>query len=263
MEKKQNFIIRFFKMILTGIKNFFFFIIFGLAYICVKPFFRCKVKGKEKIKKEGGKIFIANHYEIYGPLSMFLKFPYKFRPWVIDKMLDPTAIKHQMGLGIYSHYKKVPMWMKHIVVNLAGGLMIFVLKRAKAISVSRENARANIKTMSESVATLEKNKNIAIFPEYRYVEKGVGTFQTGFEHLGKYYYQKTKKSVDFYPIFISMTNKEMYVGDPITYNPSNDANAEKERIVTYLHSTMVQLYEEHEIKNPPKKRKNKKNINKK
>lgn len=259
MEKKPNFFVRFFKAVGNGIKNFFFFIIFGFAYIIVKPFFRCKVKGKENINKNNGKIFIANHYEIYGPLAMFLKFPFKFRPWVIDKMLDPKAIKEQMGLGIYSHYKKVPMWMKKIVVNLAGGLMIFVLKRAKAISVSRENARANLKTMSLSIETLEKNQNIAIFPEYRYVEKGVGTFQTGFEHLGKYYYQKTKKCVEFYPIFISMQNKEMYVGKPITYDPNNDANAEKEKIVTYLHSTMIKMFEENELNKPQKKRKKDKN----
>lgn len=263
MEKKPNVFVRFFSATGRGIKNFFFWIIFGLAYIFVKPFFRCKVKGKENIKSTSPKIFIANHYEIYGPLSMFLKFPYKFRPWVIDKMLDPKAIKEQMGLGIYSHYKKVPMWMKRFVVNLAGGFMIFVLKRAKAISVSRENARANIKTMNESIETLNKGTNILIFPEYRYVEKGVGTFQTGFEHLGKYYYQKTKKCVEFYPVFISMENKEMYIGEPITFNPNNDTNNEKEKIVNFLHSSMINMFEENEIKNPPKKRKNKqKNIKK-
>lgn len=256
MDKKPNIFVRFFRCIGRGIKNFFFWIVFVLAVIFVKPFFRCKVKGKENIKNKDAKVFIANHYEIYGPLAMFLKFPYKFRPWVIDKMLDPKAIKHQMGLGIYSHYKKVPMWMKKIVVNLAGGLMIFVLRRAKAISVSRENARANIKTMSESIETLNKNTNILIFPEYRYVEKGVGDFQTGFEHLGKYYYQKTKKCIEFYPVFISMQNKEMYIGESVTYNPDNDANHEKERIVTFLHSSMKNMFEENEMKNPPKKRKN-------
>lgn len=259
MNKKPNIFIRFFKAILNGIKNFFFWIIFGIAFIFMKLFFRCKVKGKENVTKNGSKIFIANHYEIYGPLAMFLKFPYSFKPWVIDKMLDPKAIKEQMGLGIYSHYKKVPMWIKKMFVSIAGGFVIFALKRAKAISVSRENARANLKTMSESVDTLNKNKNILIFPEYRYVESGVGTFQTGFEHLGKYYYQKTQKCVEFYPVFISMINKEMYIGKPIKFDPQNDPTAEKNRIVDYLYSSMTDMFKEHEIENPKKRKKSQKN----
>ena len=132
-------------------------------------------------------------------------------------------------------------------------MVLYVLtKRARGIPVSRDNPRSNIKTMQESIKTLEKKKSIVIFPEESYVSEGVGEFQTGFEHLAKYYYQKTGKKVTFYPIFISQINKKMYIEKPIIYNPENNPNEEKKRITDYLHNTMVESYIKNEQNNKKK-----------
>ena len=246
---KKNFIIRFFCAIGNAIKNFFLFITYWLLYIIAKPFIRCKVIGKKTVSKnDEARVFVANHYEIYGPISIFLRFPFKFRPWIIDKMLSPESIEEQMSLGVYSKFPKYPMWMKKLAVKVLKTLVLYTLtKRAKGIPVSRDNPRANIQTMQESTKTLNKGKNIVIFPEDTYVEQGVGEFQTGFEHLAKYYYQKTGKKITFYPIFISQINKKMYIESPIQYNPENDHNDEKKRITTYLHDAMVKSYNENEV----------------
>lgn len=253
---KKNYFKAFFKTIGKGIKNFFMFLTFCIAYIFVKPFIRCKIIGKKNVSKDDeARVFIANHYEIYGPLIIFLRFPYRFRPWVIDKMTSPESVEEQMGLGVYSKFPKYPMWMKKIAVKTLKNFMVFTMNNlAKAIPVSRENPRANIKTMQESVKTFEKGKNIVIWPELSYVEEGVGEFQTGFEHLAKYYHQKTGKKVSFYPIFISQVDKRMYIEKPITFNPENDPNDEKKRITTYLHNTMVETYKKQEVENPNSKR---------
>ena len=147
------------------------------------------------------------------------------------------------------------MWLKRIAVKTLKSIMVYTMtKKAKAIPVSRENPRANIKTMQESVETFEKGKDIVIFPELSYVDEGVGEFQTGFEHLAKYYHQKTGKKVTFYPVFISQINKKMYIEKPITFNPQNDSNDEKKKITTYLHDTMAATYIKEEVENPNLKR---------
>lgn len=264
-EKKKNIFARFFGAIGRGIKNFFLWLEYCILYIIFAPQARCKVRGKEKVQKsDEARVFVSNHYELFGPVSMYLSFPYKFKPWVIDKMLDKESVEKQMSISVYNNFQKYPMWLKKFGIRAVRNLMLYVMNRAGAISVSRENIRANIKTMNESVETLNKKKAILIFPELSYVQKGVGEFQTGFEHLGKFYYQKTGKKISFYPTFVSQDNKEIYIGDPIIYNPENDANEEKAKIVSYLHSSMKALYEEHEVNNPKlkknKKRKNKEKI---
>lgn len=248
---KKNPFKSFFAAIGKGFRNLFSFLIFWIVYIFGKPFIRCKLMGKENLLKEDeARVFVANHYEIYGPIAIFLRFPYKFRPWVIDKLTTPESVEHHMGLGIYGKFPKYPMWLKKFVVKTLKNVVIYTLtKRAKGIPVSRDNPRSNVKTMQESIKTLESGKSIIIFPEETYVDSGVGEFQTGFEHLAKYYWQKTGKKITFYPIFISQVNKKMYIEKPITFNPDNDPNEEKLAITTYLHDTMVKSYNDNELNN--------------
>lgn len=254
---KKNPIKTFFSAIGRGFRNFLSFLIFWIVYIFGKPFIRCKTIGKENLlNNDEARVFVANHYEIYGPIAIFLRFPYKFRPWVIDKLTTPESVEEHMGLGIYSKFPKYPMWLKKIVVKTLKNVVVYTLtKRAKGIPVSRDNPRANVKTMQESIKTLESGKSLVIFPEETYVESGVGDFQTGFEHLAKYYHQKTGKKISFYPIFISQINKKMYIEKPIVFNPNNDPNEEKQKITTYLHDTMVKSYENNELNNQTKNKK--------
>lgn len=248
-KKKKNIFIRFFCAVGRAINYFFCFIIFAIAWVFAKIFFRCKVKGKENINKtDEAQIFISNHYELFGPIAMFLRFPKRFRPWIIDKMMIPECVEKQMGLMIYNNYKKVPKWIKAIIIAIIKNLMVFTMKyMARGIPVSRENFRENLKTMKITTDELKKGKTIVIFPEKDYVNEGVGEFQTGFEHIAKYYYQKTGKKITFYPTFISQVNRTIYIEKPITFNPDNDFNDEKDRIVNYLKTSMVDSYKQNEV----------------
>lgn len=259
MKKKKNLALKIILFPLTIIKYFFLYLTFYLIYISIWPFTRCKVKGKKNVNKtDEARVFISNHYEIYGPLSVYMNFPYKFRPWIIDKMMNEKDIEKQMGLMIYNNYKHIPKFIKTIIIKCVKNLVVFIMHHAKGISVSREDLRANLETMRISSETLQKKKAIVIFPELWYRKEGVGEFQTGFEFIGKYHYGKTGKKISFYPMFISHKNKAMYIGKPIIYNPEKDAKIQKEEIITYLHDTMVFQYETEEVENLKNKKKTKK-----
>lgn len=217
--------------------------IFGVIFLLAQPFIWCWTKGKNNVQKtDEARVFVANHYEIYGPLIMFMRFPFKFRPWVIDKMCEPKSIEKQMSIGFYNNYKWLPKWFKVILVKIAKRLVLFAIKFARPIPVSRDNPRANIKTLQTSVDVLNKKTNIVIYPELSSVKEGVGEFMSGFEHIGKYFYQKTGKKVSFYPVFVSKKKNTMFIEKPIIYNPDNDANQEKERIVKELHDSIENSY---------------------
>ena len=255
MEKKRNAFVRFFCAIGRGIKRFFMFLMYILFYPFVKIATHCKVLGKENIdQSDEARVFLVNHYEIFGPVAMYLNFPIKNRIWIIDKMMNEADIEQQMGLMIYNNFPKVPRWLKTCVIKLVKSFIVYIFVcRAKGIPVSRENPRANIKAMEISCSEFEKGKAIILMPERWYVKEGVGEFQTGFEYIAKYTYKKTKKIVTFYPVFVSQVDKKIYVEKPIRYNPENDPNSEKDRIITYCHDEMVKSYKLHEVDNPSKK----------
>ena len=251
MAKKKNIFVRFFSAIGYGIKIFFCYLAYLLICLCFFPKAKCKIKCKENLNKnDEAQVFIANHYELYGPIAMYLHFPVKFRPWIIDKMMEPSEVKQQMSLMVMNNFPKFPVWFKKMAISALKNVVVFAMNHAKGISCSRENARANIKTINISIETLEKGTAIAIFPEHRYVTEGVGEFETGFEYLAKAYHKKTGKKITFYPVFISQINKEMYIEKPIVYNPDADAAEEKTKIITYLRNTMLESYERNELNNP-------------
>lgn len=227
------------------------FIVFGtlllVVFVLVQPFVWSFTRGKKNLQKnDEARVFVMNHYEIYGPIVAFLRFPYRFRPWVIDKMCDGKTIEQQMSIGLYNNYKFVPKFIKVIFVKIAKRFVLFIIKFANPIPVSRDNPRANIRTMRESLEVLNKKTSIAIFPEINSVKEGVGEFMEGFEFLGKYYYQKTGKKISFYPVFISRKRKAMYIKKPIVYNPDNEPLDEKRRIIDGVRNAMVNSYEQHE-----------------
>lgn len=251
---KKNILVKSILFVLSCIEFVLLSVILGVGLLIIQPFVWSFTKGKKNVRKDDeARVFIANHYEIYGPFIVFLRFPFKFRPWTIDKMCDPKTIENHMRIGLYNNYKWIPKWVKFILLKTAKRLVLFAIKFAKPIPVSRDNLRANIKTMQLSIDVLNKNQAIFIFPERNAVKEGVGEFMSGFEHLGKYYYQKTGKRISFYPVFISKKNRSMYIEEPIIFNPENDPNLEKERIVNGLHNAIHESYIKHEKSNKKSK----------
>lgn len=249
---KKNIIVKSLLFLLACIEFIVLGVLFGAILLLIQPFIWCFTKGKKNVRKDDeARVFVSNHYEIYGPVVVFLRFPFKFRPWVIDKMCDPKSIEEQIIIGFYNNYKWLPKWFKIILVKTAKRLVLFAIRFAKPIPVSRVNPRANVKTMQLSAEVLNNKRAIFIFPERNAVKEGVGEFMSGFEHLGKYYYQKTGKRISFYPVFISKKRHTMYIEQPIIFNPDNDPNIEKTRIVNGLHDAIHDSYIKNEktIKN--------------
>jgi len=253
----KKFFKKVFGLLLSLIRNAIYFLFYIIAFPFAFLFVKGKTKGKENLNKDDeARIFVANHYEVYGPFITYLKFPYSFRPWIIDKMIDPKTVEAHMSIGIYNQFPKFPKWVKFIFIKVSKSLMVFFMKTiARGIPVSRDDFRKNIKTMQISTETLESGEPILIFPEAKAVKEGVGEFMTGFEHIAKYYYQKTGKKVSFYPMFISKTNQTMYIGKPVIFNPENDAKIEKERIISTLKDRMLDSYIQYECGKPSKKAK--------
>lgn len=215
-----------------------------LLIILIRPFFRVKVKNKKEVNtKDGPAIFIANHYEIYGPVVAFLRLPFFCRPWIISNMLDAELVEKQMTPGVEKSFKFLPKKIRKKIPKKFGKIFMKILKESDPIPVYRNFLRDLMKTMNQSVEALMGGDNLLIFPENakQYKEGDIDPFYTGFAHLGKMYYEKTGKCITFYPFYISKKHKTLTFGKGIQYQASQDAKEEKKRIATELYQEMLQL----------------------
>ena len=84
-----------------------------------------KVKVFVKVSSDDeARVFITNHYEMFGPITNVVSLPWKFRPWIIDKMIDESTVEEQMGLLLYKQYKKVPRWIKTVIIKCIKSIMV-------------------------------------------------------------------------------------------------------------------------------------------
>ena len=238
--KNQSLLRRIINALVFGVCCFVIFILSIITF----PFVKSKVVGKENVNKDDkARVFLANHYELFGPATCFLSLPYKNRVWVLDKMMDPKQMEDQMGLMIYRDFKRVPKFIKKIAIKVVKNLLITAIKLSGGIPVSRGYSTKNFATMKESISTFEQGKSILIFPEKDYVKQGIGEMMDGFVYLGSYCYSKTGKKVSFYPMFISQKKRRICISKPIEYDPENSSLEEKERIVSYVIEEMKKSYE--------------------
>lgn len=211
----------------------------------VRPFFPSKCIGKEKIKKgDGPVIFVANHYEIYGPVIAVLRMPESFRPWVINEMLDDKMIEEQMVGGI-DKIKFLPQCVKKRMPKIIKGFMKYILTAMDPIPVYKGNLREVITTINLTVQAMQQGDNIMLFPERPDVaynsDGGVDRFYSGFAEIGASYYTKTGKSTTFYPVYISKKKRKLFIGEGIKYDVTAPKAEEKRRIANLLHERMQNM----------------------
>ena len=95
---------------------------------------------------------------------------------------------------------------------------------------------------------------VLIFPENPdadaegsgYRREGVGEFFEGFVMLAQLYYKKTGKRCRFQPMCGHKHMRTLTFCPPIEYDPDNDAQAERERIVAYAHGAMQRVWQQEE-----------------
>lgn len=215
-----------FKYIFDKIRHFFMYIAYCFLYLIAKILMPCKVKGRKNWnKKDEARVYVANHLQLYGPVTFFLRFHGKKAIWINEKMLDEKKIAKEMSLSVMDehNYKWAPKWFKKIAIFILKGLCYYILKyRVKNISVSRDNKCSLIPTLEETRKYINKKYSIVIFPEVNYdTTLGIGEVFNGFATVGKYMFKKDGKITSFYPVYIDKTHKSATILKPIKFDPKD------------------------------------------
>ena len=200
-------------------------------YRLVYPFFHCRVRIPEELREsEEPVVFIANHYNIFGPPSFVVSVPLVSNLWLNEELVNEESA---LATIIPSLKKMLPFLSDRMVEKLSrkiAWISVHLLTKFGAIPVNRNDPKKLIHTMRESLSALEAGKNLLIFPEIglpEYSLTSVTPFFSGFAMLGRLYYRKTGKRLRFCPCYIDEQHHQIRIGEIVEYNPDTGSDKEE------------------------------------
>ena len=203
-----------------------------------------RVYGAENIDRSRAAVFTCNHGRTSGPVTAVAFLPVRFRPWINACMLERGEATDTMMRTFRDRFRLLGPKLKRRLIWHISGFVCHFLNSFEPIPVYKGMPKESAGTVKLSVDALERGENLLIFPEKprdRYDEHSFKEFHTGFAAIGKAYYERTGRRLDFYPCFSDRKTHSFRIGKPVTYNPSGDPRAEKLRISTELQDSMEAL----------------------
>lgn len=215
-------------------------------YRILYPYFHCRVNLPEELKKsEEPVVFIANHYDVFGPVSFILSMPLVSAVWMNEDIITPETAIETCRPGVNKTFPFLGKRIRERIATLLGHFSCGLLKQFGCIPVDRNNPGKLLTTMRKSVAALEAGNNILIFPETGFPEyslTSVTPFFSGFATLGRVYQRKTGKDLKFYPCYIDEQHHQIRLGEPEIYNPEAESMREEtERVSDSLNARIREM----------------------
>ena len=213
------------------------------VYRVLYPFFHCRVKLSEELRQSDEPVvFIANHYNAFGPVSFLLSMPVVSHAWINTELVQEDTAAQAFRTGLHQMLpflgEKALSWL----CGKLGSLACRVLDRFGVIPVDRNKPSTFIATMRQSIQILEEGRNLLIFPETgqpEYSLTSVTPFFSGFATLGMLYYRKTGKQLRFCPCYIDEQHHQIRVGEMVPYDTdAPDSKAETERVSETLNRSI-------------------------
>ncbi len=202
-----------------------------LLYRILYPFIHCRLIYSEEIPEDGEPtVYVANHYNVFGPPSFILSVPTVNRFWSNEDINTPEAAIKTIYPDIRSALPFLGEKGAHWICSWLGPFVSNVLQHFNPISVSRHDPAKLFSTMRQSVSVLQKGESMIIFPETglpEYSLTSVTPFFSGFATVGMIYYRKTGKKLRFCPCYIDEQHHVIHFGKLVTYNPEGTVITEE------------------------------------
>jgi hypothetical protein len=202
-----------------------------------------RLRGARNLRLRGPLILVSNHEGSYGPLSLITTLPIELYPWVVSETTDArTAARRIQAEFLEAELHLRPplsVWLGRAIARIAAALM----RDLNAVPVHQKSREVRA-TVERSVELLEQGKNILVFPEDpgRRLNDVLCHFCTGFLHLARIYYERTRRAVLFLPVAVNREVKAILVGRPVQFDASAPFAVEKARLKHELEDRVYELY---------------------
>lgn len=194
----------------------------------------------EEAPGEEPAVFVCNHSAIRGPVMMTLDFKPKHRSWTISCALDSKeAVNYAYHDVFFADSRKCKWFWRFMSRIVAKGLPP-LLHYSNTIPVYHD--KRILQTFKQSIRALSDGEQLVIFAESpKRFSEFINELQPGFVDIARLYYRKTKKALKFFPVYLEKKNAVISVGKPITFDPAQSLDEQRERIIHYLRDNIDRL----------------------
>jgi 1-acyl-sn-glycerol-3-phosphate acyltransferase len=208
-------------------------------------FFRARIRGRRNLRSEDPIIVVANHVGSFGPVSLITSLPLRIFPWVAHEVTEMKTVAQRIQQEFLEQelHLRPPLstWLGRVV----GRICVAIMKDIGAIPVYQKSKRIAA-TVMQSLSVLEQGRSLLVFAEdsTRRVNDTMCEFCTGFIHVARLYYQRTRKAVQFLPVAVNRKIGAILVGAPIPFDAQKPFSLEKKRLKAELELTVYSMYEQ-------------------
>ncbi len=205
--------------------------------------FRVRVRGAGRIHWDEPLILVANHAGSFGPISVISSLPFNVHPWVNHEVTEVGSAARRIRDEFVEGELHLKPPLSGYVSRVIGRVCVALMRDIGAIPVYNMSKRIRT-TVESSIRILEQGKNILVFPEdsLKPVNEALCDFCTGFLHVAKLYYEKTRMAVSFLPVAVNRKLHSIQVGRPIRFDAANPFPLEKARLKRELEAEIYRLY---------------------
>ena len=198
---------------------------------CFLKIFLRKPKIVNNAPLENKAIYLVNHCGARGPLIFELRFPVRSSPWGAHEMCG--NYRERWNYLYHVFYMQKLHWGKFRAFTVATLFAIISkwLYNSVGLIGTYTDARL-IKTLRNSIAVLNENLSIAIYPEDSaegYFEKAKA-FHKGFIQLSKQYFKREKQDVPVYNVYYHKKKNTFFVDEPLYINKMLEEGMSEEDI---------------------------------
>lgn len=214
--------------------------LFKVVKCLVRVFYpQMEIMGLENLPDEPC-VIVGNHSQLHGPIACELYFADNCYTWCAAPMMK---LKEVPAYAYHDFWSQKPKWSRpffKFTSYIIAPLSVLIFNNARTIAVYRDNRLLN--TFRESIATLQNDKRIVIFPEHDKIYNHIlYDFQEGFVDIARLYYKRTGKELSFVPLYIAPRLRKMYLGKPIQFSADTSIAEERRRICDYLMNEITDI----------------------
>ena len=197
------------------------------------------LEGVENLPKDAC-IVVGNHAQMSAPIGNMLYYPRPKRVWCIGEMMHFKEVPAYAFADFWSQKPKYIRWFFKISSYLIAPLAVIIFNSADTIGVYKDKRMTQ--TFKESVAALKRGEDVIIFPEEHKPHNNiVYEFQIGFVDVARLYHKDTGANVSFVPQYVAPDLKKIYFGEPVVYDDTAPAKAERVRISEEMQRRITEL----------------------
>lgn len=224
----------------------------GLLYYLLAAGFQAfiwggEVTGEENLPYEGPAVLVANHLGALGPIALVACVPRRLHPWVAADVMDPKLAPEYLRLDFVEKELHLPMPFSLWLAKAISKISVPLLNRTDCIPVHTD-PEGLFATFEQSVDLLARGGYVVVFPEDPTQPPdprfGISPFKKGFVRLGELYFQRSGRSLKFYPLAVHAVRRTVQVGKPVSYNPFAPPVKERIRVKNALEGMIREMLNE-------------------